>query len=85
MCLFADGATIFCGGPVTSMTWLPTPHILLHCKQVLAVAVAKDFDSTYLVNSNYNEKCMIQFWDFGILKKKVSSHFLSYFLYGDLF
>lgn len=64
---------IFCGGPVLAMAWLPTPHILLNCKQVLAVVVGKDFDSQYLIGMNYNEKCLIQFWDFGILKKKVSS------------
>lgn len=71
MSLFIDGATLFCGGPVTAMTWLPTPHILLYCKQILAVAVSKDFESKYLVNMNYREPCIIQFWDFGVLKKKV--------------
>lgn len=74
----SDSSTIFCGGPVTAMTWLPTPHILLHCSQILAVAVGKDFETKYMVNMNYTEKSIIQFWDFGILKKKV---IIRYFLY----
>lgn len=77
---FADGATIFCGGPITAMAWLPTPHILLNCKQVLAVAVGKDFESKYFVNSNYSESCIIQFWDFDVLKKKVNTRLKSNFL-----
>lgn len=67
--------TIFCGGPVFAMAWLPTPHILLRCNQILAVAVGNSFDSTYLTNTNYSEPSVIQFWDCGVLKNKVSLNF----------
>ncbi|KAJ8969702.1 hypothetical protein NQ314_001633 [Rhamnusium bicolor] len=66
---FLGIATIFCGGPIYAMAWMPTPHTSLN-KQILAVAAASDFDTKYLVNENYNDSCVIQLWNFGILKNK---------------
>ncbi|XP_057654912.1 uncharacterized protein LOC130893122 [Diorhabda carinulata] len=63
--------TIFCGGPVRSLSWLPTPYTSLNEFQILAVAIGQDFNGTYRVDHNYSERTLIQFWNFGILKNRV--------------
>ncbi|KAG5897827.1 hypothetical protein JTB14_011827 [Gonioctena quinquepunctata] len=59
--------TIFCGGPINALAWLPTPHRSLQANQILAVAACNKFESKYKVNENYKEPSVIQFWNFGIL------------------
>ncbi|XP_018561078.1 uncharacterized protein LOC108903390 [Anoplophora glabripennis] len=62
--------TIFCGGPIQAMAWMPTPYTSSERRQVLAVATLNDFDKKYLVNLHYNDQSVIQIWDFGVLKNK---------------
>ncbi|KAJ8952255.1 hypothetical protein NQ318_007414 [Aromia moschata] len=62
--------SIFCGGPIYAIAWLPTPFSTLSSKQVLAVAAGSCFDGKFRVNENYTEPSVIQFWDFGILRNK---------------
>ncbi|KAK9888369.1 hypothetical protein WA026_000622 [Henosepilachna vigintioctopunctata] len=61
-------STIFCGGPINSISWLPTPHTKNSVHQIVAVSTKKHPDSKYTNDANYNEKCLIQFWDVGPLK-----------------
>lgn len=60
--------TLFCGGPISSMAWLPTPYNSLETNQILAVGTLNSPDKNYETYENYNEKCVIQFWSFGQLK-----------------
>ncbi|CAH1981210.1 unnamed protein product [Acanthoscelides obtectus] len=64
--------TMYCGGPINALCWLPTPYLRLDCRQVLAVAVTNDFDSRYHMKTNYAEPTAVQLWDFGNLKNKHS-------------
>ncbi|KAI4465697.1 rna polymerase iii transcription initiation factor complex subunit [Holotrichia oblita] len=66
-----DGSTtIFCGGPISAMSWAPTPHYLEAENQILAVSVLPDPDKEYLLIDNYREKGLIQFWNYGVLHNK---------------
>ncbi|XP_023017912.2 uncharacterized protein [Leptinotarsa decemlineata] len=62
--------TIYCGGPINALAWLPTPYTARNANQILAVAAGKNFDGKYSVKRNYNEPSVIQFWDFGLLANK---------------
>lgn len=64
--LFHLGATIFCGGLITSMSWVPTPHDE-NVEQILAVSIALDFNKKYHVNELSTDAAMIQFWNLGLL------------------
>ncbi|KRT79776.1 hypothetical protein AMK59_8005, partial [Oryctes borbonicus] len=65
----SDGATIvFCGGPVTAMSWAPTPYDQATEDQILAISVTPDPDKQYFLNSKYTDKGLIQFWNYGPLK-----------------
>ncbi|XP_076270388.1 uncharacterized protein LOC143202620 isoform X1 [Rhynchophorus ferrugineus] len=59
--------TIFCGGSVTGLSWLPTPYNKEDVEQVLAVSVLNNREGQYQVDKNFNEPCLIQFWNFGLL------------------
>uniref|UniRef100_A0A6P7G5R6 Uncharacterized protein LOC114334425 n=1 Tax=Diabrotica virgifera virgifera TaxID=50390 RepID=A0A6P7G5R6_DIAVI len=63
-----DTITIFCGGPVHSLAWLPTPYNCKNKPQILAVGTSRDFDAMYQVDGYCNEPTLIQFWNFGILR-----------------
>ncbi|XP_072383707.1 uncharacterized protein [Diabrotica undecimpunctata] len=63
-----DTITIFCGGPVHSLAWLPTPHTGNNKPQILAVGTSRDFDAMYRVDEFCGERTIIQFWNFGILR-----------------
>ncbi|XP_049821946.1 uncharacterized protein LOC109602047 isoform X2 [Aethina tumida] len=63
-------ATIFAGGPITAMSWVPTPDSVTESPQFLAVAVQNDPDSQYYHNENYHEPYLIQFWHFGSLRNR---------------
>ncbi|XP_045472452.1 general transcription factor 3C polypeptide 2-like isoform X2 [Harmonia axyridis] len=68
-------STIFCGGPVTALSWMPTPYNTDGIHQIVAVAVQHHPDDRFATNANYNEKCLIQFWDVGPLKNTDTSLF----------
>ncbi|XP_044752037.1 uncharacterized protein LOC123311962 [Coccinella septempunctata] len=68
-------STIFCGGPVTALSWMPTPHEYGSLHQVVAVATKPHPDAEYETDMNYNEKCFIQFWDVGPLRNTHTSLF----------
>ncbi|RZC38768.1 uncharacterized protein BDFB_007282, partial [Asbolus verrucosus] len=65
--------TLFCGGPVSSMAWLPTPRTKLKENQILAVSVLNSPDEKYLTSDNYEVASAIQFWNFGCLDNKAAS------------
>ncbi|XP_066250284.1 uncharacterized protein [Euwallacea similis] len=75
-----DEATIFCGGPITSLAWLPTSHNQIDRDQILAVSVLNDSRKEYLVGQIYREPCVVQFWNFGILnyEQEIVTPFLLY-------
>lgn len=58
--------TIFCGGSVTEMSWVPTPHDE-NVEQILSVSVALDFNKKYHINELNCDPAVIQFWNFGVL------------------
>ncbi|GLV42503.1 uncharacterized protein CBL_03240 [Carabus blaptoides fortunei] len=66
----ADTATIFCGGPVWSLAWAPTP-VDLEVDQILAVSIHKNPDKTYKMSQTYSGAETIQFWNFGALKNTI--------------
>lgn len=69
-----DGSTtIFCGGPVSAMSWVPTPYNSDAENQILAVSVLPDPDKGYLLINNCREKGLIQFWNYGVLHNKTIS------------
>ncbi|XP_066155127.1 uncharacterized protein [Euwallacea fornicatus] len=75
-----DEATIFCGGPIISLAWLPTSHNQINREQILAVSVLNDSRKEYLVGQIYRERCVVQFWNFGILnyEQEIVTPFLLY-------
>lgn len=67
----SDGTTgIFCGGPISSMSWVPTPYDLTAEDQILAISVIPDPDKLYLSRYNYRDKGLIQFWNYGVLSNQ---------------
>lgn len=60
------GATIFCGGPITAISWLSTPHDE-NVEQILAVAITLDFNKKYYIHEENLDSVMIQIWNFGML------------------
>lgn len=63
----SDGAaTIFCGGPITALAWVPTPHDE-NVDQILAVNIMMEFDKKYYVYERNCDPNTIQFWNFGVL------------------
>ncbi|GJQ69719.1 hypothetical protein Trydic_g22289 [Trypoxylus dichotomus] len=66
-----DGSTIiFCGGPITAMSWAPTPYNLATEDQILAICVISDPYKQYLPCRKYTDKGLIQFWNYGPLHNK---------------
>ncbi|KAL1490447.1 hypothetical protein ABEB36_013137 [Hypothenemus hampei] len=59
--------TIFCGGPITSIAWLPTPHNRIDQEQILALTVLNTPDQEYLVGETYRVPSIIQFYNCGLL------------------
>lgn len=74
--------TIFCGGPVSSLAWLPTPFDQQNENQVLAASVLSSPDNKYVTSDNFFEKGAIQFWDFGCLNNREKSLKEAEFLFG---
>uniref|UniRef100_A0A336LS33 CSON001971 protein n=1 Tax=Culicoides sonorensis TaxID=179676 RepID=A0A336LS33_CULSO len=69
--IFNNSQTIFIGGPITSMQWLPFPDNYTG-PQVLAITTKKD--ETFKSFSKFTpEPCSIQFWLFTKPSKKQSS------------
>lgn len=67
-----DGvSTIFCGGPITALAWVPTPHDE-NVEQILAVSIVTDFDKKYYIHQRDAESAMIQFWNYGVLDNENS-------------
>ncbi|KAL3282869.1 hypothetical protein HHI36_006028 [Cryptolaemus montrouzieri] len=66
-------STIFCGGPINVISWLPTPYTQSGIHQIVAVATKNHPDDKYTNDQNYNEKCVVQFWDVGPLKNSDTS------------
>lgn len=62
--LSEDVATIFCGGPITAMAWLPTPHDRI-VEQILAISIVTEFDRKWYIHKNNSDPELIQFWNFG--------------------
>lgn len=60
-------STIFCGGPVNALAWCPTSYESVST-QIVAIAARNDPDKYYTNDMDYNESCLVQFWDFGPLK-----------------
>lgn len=58
--------SIFCGGPISALSWLPTPHDE-NVEQILAVAISLDFNKKYYVHQKDVDGAIIQFWNFGVL------------------
>ncbi|XP_050309290.1 uncharacterized protein LOC126745480 isoform X2 [Anthonomus grandis grandis] len=82
-CSFYEGeATIFCGGPITAMAWMPTPYNIETMNQIVAVAVTKNAEAVYNAHENYNEPCIIQFWNCGPLNSQQSKPIAPELLYG---
>lgn len=65
---FQGEATIYCGGSITALAWLPTPYNHENQTQILAVAALNDADKEYILGKTYNEPYVVQFWSFGELK-----------------
>lgn len=61
-----ETATIFCGGPVSSMAWAPTPQDI-EVEQILAVSVAAQFNGKCFVDERLSGPGTIQLWNFGVL------------------
>ncbi|XP_060528679.1 uncharacterized protein LOC132703441 isoform X2 [Cylas formicarius] len=79
--LCEDDTTIFCGGPINAMAWLPTPFNEPDHRQILAVASFGSMTEKYLIDANYNCQSLILLWDFGVLKNK-ESKLVPSLLYG---
>jgi hypothetical protein len=71
--LHENKTTLFCGGPISSMAWLPTPYTKTNENQILAVSVLNSPDEKYVTNDNYEVASAIQFWNFGTLKSSQAS------------
>jgi WD40 repeat protein len=71
--LHENKTTLFCGGPISSMAWLPTPYTKTIENQILAVSVLNSPDEKYVTNDNYEVASAIQFWNFGTLKSSQAS------------
>ncbi|XP_008194372.2 uncharacterized protein LOC103313276 [Tribolium castaneum] len=65
--------TLFCGGPISAMSWLPTPYTCLETSQVLAVSVLNSPDEKYETYQSYEVRSAIQFWNFGQLRNTEAS------------
>lgn len=61
-----DSVTIFCGGPVWALAWLPTPASL-KVDQYLAVNAQKKFQNNYKLSQSYASEEIVQIWNFGCL------------------
>lgn len=57
-------------GPITALSWLPTPHTSEISAQILAVSTLSDPNLNCVTNQVYNEKTVIQFWDFSTIQNK---------------
>ncbi|KAH1023930.1 uncharacterized protein LOC109543640 isoform X1 [Dendroctonus ponderosae] len=80
---FYDGeATLYCGGPVSNLAWLPTPFNEESHDQILAVSVFNDGNADYSVDRIYNEPHIIQFWKIENLDFNEKSKIASTFLFG---
>ncbi|KAF5289007.1 hypothetical protein FQA39_LY03886 [Lamprigera yunnana] len=66
--LHDDTVMFFCGGPVKTLAWLPTPYNQQGCMQILAVSVNNHFDREYPIHKLYGEPGIIQFWSCGTLE-----------------
>ncbi|CAH1164048.1 unnamed protein product [Phaedon cochleariae] len=66
----AHNTTIFCGGPISALAWMPTPFSVHQCEQILAVATLKDFEENYTRFKYRHEPSLIQFWNFGLLRNR---------------
>nr|XP_022919148.1 uncharacterized protein LOC111427997 isoform X1 [Onthophagus taurus] len=71
----SDGtSTIFCGGKINCLVWIPTPHTHLNENQILSISVLNP-EKSYLKTINHYDKSLIQFWNFGPLKNGENSKF----------
>ncbi|KAL1487561.1 hypothetical protein ABEB36_015761 [Hypothenemus hampei] len=64
---YSDQSTIFCGGPITSLAWLPTAYDRTDQTQILALATLNVPDQQYLVGKTYKTSALIQFYNCGLL------------------
>ncbi|XP_063903465.1 uncharacterized protein LOC135122905 isoform X1 [Zophobas morio] len=62
--------TLFCGGPISALAWVPTPYLQESENQVLAVSVLNSPDDKFPTSENFHVESAIQFWNFGNLQNK---------------
>lgn len=62
--------TAFCGGPISSLAWAPTPHKSGNVDQILAVSIELTTNKRFYINRHYTDSGLIQFWNFGKLSNK---------------
>lgn len=68
-------AIIFCGGPISSISWAPTHYNSMNADQILAVGILPDPDKKYHCIYKYRDKSLIQFWNYGPLNNKTISNY----------
>lgn len=67
MNIVSGDSTLFCGGPINSLAWMPTPQMGNH-DQILAVSAALDPDKMPMLGQVHSEPGLIQFWNCGSLR-----------------
>lgn len=76
--IFLGNSMIFCGGPIQSMAWLPTPYESNSSDQILAVAINSDPEHFCSLTRVCLNPGLIQFWNCGPLENKIDSLFKPY-------
>lgn len=59
--------SIFCGGAINSISWMPTSTTEPDCDQILVVSAALDPDKVHDINQLSSEPGLLQFWNCGSL------------------
>ncbi|CAG9767922.1 unnamed protein product [Ceutorhynchus assimilis] len=75
-------STIYCGGPIACLAWLPTPFQAEIYDQILAVSVINHPEKEYAVGETYSEPSVIQFWNCGQVHWQKDDDFNPYLLFG---